>query len=90
VTGDYRGVKLQPKIRDAQLGLVPYMLVVGEKNAAEGTVSVRDRIEGDLGAMSLVDALAKLAHEVADKTVRQVAEATKPQAAETDSGGGDY
>jgi threonyl-tRNA synthetase len=78
VTGDYRGAKLGAKIREAQLELVPYMLVVGEKDAAEGTVTVRDRIDGDLGAMTLVDALAKLSAEVAQKTVRQVAAAAAP------------
>ncbi len=73
VTGDYRGQKLGAKIREAQLELIPYMLVVGEKDAGNGTVTVRDRIEGDLGAMPLDEAIAKLRQEVADKTVRQLA-----------------
>ena len=61
--------------------MIPYMLVVGEKDAAEGTVAVRDRVEGDLGRdAARADALAKLRAEVAAKTVRQVAEA-KPAAA---------
>ena len=71
--GDYRGQKLGAKIREAQLELIPYMLVVGEKDAENGTVTVRDRIEGDLGAMPLEEAIAKLRQEIADKTVRQVA-----------------
>ncbi len=74
VTGDFRGQKLGAKIREAQLELIPYMLVVGEKDAENGTVTVRDRIEGDLGAMPLADAIAKLRQEVADKTVRQPAD----------------
>jgi threonyl-tRNA synthetase len=74
VTGDYRGSKLGAKIREAQLELIPYMLVVGEKDAAEGTVTVRDRLLGDIGAMPLAEAMAKLQAEVADKTVRQVAD----------------
>jgi threonyl-tRNA synthetase len=78
--GDYRGQKLGAKIREAQLELIPYMLVVGEKDAAEGTVTVRDRLEGDVGAMSLAAAIEKLAGEVAAKTVRQVAEAAKAAA----------
>jgi threonyl-tRNA synthetase len=86
VTGDYRGSKLQAKVREAQLELIPYMLVVGEKDAAAGTVSVRDRIDGDLGAMKLDAAMAKLQEEVDAKTVRQVAEAAKPQAAEAREG----
>ncbi len=72
VEADYRGQKLGAKIREAQLDLIPYMLVVGEKDAENGTVTVRDRIEGDLGAMPLDGAIAKLKQEIADKTVRQV------------------
>jgi threonyl-tRNA synthetase len=75
VSGDYRGQKLGAKIREAQLELIPYMLVVGEKDAAEGTVTIRDRLEGDVGAKPLADAIAKLQEEIAAKTVRQVAEA---------------
>jgi threonyl-tRNA synthetase len=86
VTGDYRGSKLQAKIREAQLELVPYMLVVGEKDAAAGTVSVRDRIDGDLGAFPLAEAISKLQAEVDDKTVRQVAVGAKPQAADAGAG----
>jgi threonyl-tRNA synthetase len=81
MSGDYRGQKLGAKIREAQLELVPYMLVVGEKDAAEGTVTVRDRLEGDLGAKPVEEAIAMLRDEVAAKRVRQVAEAAKPQAA---------
>ena len=77
VTGDYRGQKLGAKIREAQLELIPYMLVVGEKDAQNGTVTLRDRIEGDLGALPLEEALAKLRQEVEAKTVRQVAEASR-------------
>ncbi len=77
VEADYRGQKLGAKIREAQLDLIPYMLVVGEKDAENGTVTVRDRIEGDLGAMPLDGAIAKLHQEIAEKTVRQVADKTK-------------
>ncbi len=52
-TVDDRNEKAGKKIRDAELNKIPYMLVVGEKEAAEGTVSVRRRGEGDLGAMSI-------------------------------------
>ncbi|QEG33850.1 threonine--tRNA ligase [Bythopirellula goksoeyrii] len=76
MTGDYRGQKLGAKIREAQLELIPYMLVVGEKDAENGTVTLRDRIEGDLGAMPTGEALSKLRKEVAEKTVRQVAKAS--------------
>ena len=76
VAGDYRGAKLGAKIRDAQLELIPYMFVVGEKDRDNGTVTIRDRIEGDLGAMSIADAVAKLQEEIATRQVRQVAEQT--------------
>ncbi len=64
-----------PKIRDAQLELIPYMfVVVGPRDAEAGTVSVRDRIDGDLGAMPLAAAIEKFQAEVASKEVRQIAE----------------
>ncbi|MEO2048115.1 MAG: threonine--tRNA ligase [Pirellulales bacterium] len=69
--GDFRGQKLGAKIREAQLELIPYMLVVGEKDAAAGTVTVRDRIEGDVGAIPISEALVKLQEEIEAKTVRQ-------------------
>jgi threonyl-tRNA synthetase len=86
VTGDYRGSKLQAKIREAQLELIPYMLVVGEKDAAAGTVAVRDRIDGDLGSLPLAEAIAKLQAEMDAKTVRQVAVGAKAQAADAGAG----
>jgi threonyl-tRNA synthetase len=73
VTGDYRPEKLGAKIRDAQLKLIPYMFIVGEKDMAAGTVSVRDRIDGDLGALPTDAAVDKLQQEVRAKTIRQQA-----------------
>lgn len=52
---DSRGEKVNRKIRDAEVQKVPYMLIVGEKEAEEGTVSVRKHKEGNLGSMSLED-----------------------------------
>jgi threonyl-tRNA synthetase len=75
VTGDYRPQKIGAKIRDAQLELVPYMFVVG-REIEEGKVSVRDRLEGDLGQMTVDEALAKLQAEIAAKTVRRVAKSS--------------
>jgi len=72
VKGDFRSEKLGAKIREGQLDLVPYMLVVGPRDAENGTVSVRDRVDGDLGAMPLSEAIAKLQKEIDEKTVRQV------------------
>jgi threonyl-tRNA synthetase len=83
--GDYRGIKLNAKIREAQLELIPYMFVIGEKDRDEGTVSVRDRLEGDLGAMPLAAAIAKLQAEIAAKTVRQVAKQDSLSAADRES-----
>jgi threonyl-tRNA synthetase len=74
VSGDYRAEKLGAKVREAQLELIPYMLVVGPKDAEAGTVSVRDRLDGDLGALPLAAAIDKLKQEVAEKRVRQVAQ----------------
>ena len=71
VTGDFRSEKLGAKIRDAQLELIPYMLIVGPRDAENGTVSVRDRMEGDLGAMRVSEAIQKFELEVANRTVRQ-------------------
>ena len=71
VSGDYRSEKLGAKIRQAQLDLIPYMFVVGPRDAENGTVSVRDRIDGDVGAMKVAEAVEKLQQEVADRTVRR-------------------
>ena len=72
-SGDYRAEKIGAKIRDAQLELTPYMFIIGGREAEEGTVSVRDRLEGDLGPMTIDQAIAKLKIEIRDKTIRQVA-----------------
>ncbi len=71
VRGDFRGEKLSAKIREAQVELVPYMFVVGEKDRDNQTVSVRDRIDGDAGAMPIDQAIDKLRREVIARTVRQ-------------------
>jgi threonyl-tRNA synthetase len=73
VGGDYRAEKIGAKIRDAQLELIPYMFVIGGREAEEGKVAIRDRIEGDLGAMPLAAAIERLRAEVAAKTVRKTA-----------------
>ena len=58
VTVDDRNEKIGYKIRAAQLEKIPYMLVIGEKEMTEGTVAVRGRKSGDLGAMSVADFIA--------------------------------
>ena len=62
---DYRNEKIGRKIRDAQMEKVPYMVVVGDRDMENGTVSPRHRADGDLGAMSM-DAFAALLKQVAD------------------------
>jgi threonyl-tRNA synthetase len=71
VEGDFRSEKLGAKIRDAQLELIPFMVVVGPRDAEGRTVSVRDRIDGDLGAMTIAELIARLLKEVEEKTVRK-------------------
>lgn len=75
VTTDYSSNRVNAKVREAQLQLIPYMLVVGEKEAAEDTVDVRDRLLGDSQREKLTVAAAinKLQEEVAARRVRQVA-----------------
>ena len=67
VSGDYRPDKIGYKIREAQLEKIPYMLVVGEKEQTAGTVSVRERTEGDLGAVPVAELIARLEREVREK-----------------------
>jgi threonyl-tRNA synthetase len=61
---DDRSEKVNAKIREAQLQKVPYMLVVGDREAERGTVSVRNRRHGDQGAMAIDDFLAKVLDQV--------------------------
>ena len=66
---DERNEKLGYKIREAQSQKVPYMLVVGEKEAAEGTVAVRHRFKADLGAVKVEDFARKLSGLIATHNV---------------------
>ena len=61
---DLRNEKVNAKIRDAQLQKVPYMLVLGDREAAAGTVSVRHRHQGDLGAQALDGFFDRLTQEI--------------------------
>ena len=72
-SGDYRAEKIGAKVRDAQLQLIPYMFVIGGREADEGRVAVRDRIDGDLGAMPLPAAIERLLAEIREKTFRRKA-----------------
>ena len=64
---DSRSETVGYKIRSAQLEKVPYMIVIGDKEAESGVVSVRRRGEGVIGEMSLDDFIARLLKEIADK-----------------------
>jgi threonyl-tRNA synthetase len=65
---DDRPEKVNLKIREAQLQKVPYMLVVGDREAEAGTVAVRNRRAGDLGAKPLDEVVSLLQKLIADKT----------------------
>ena len=67
---DYRNEKIGKKIRDAQMEKVPYMVVVGDRDMENGTVSPRHRADGDLGAMSMDDFTALL-HDVVDSKAKK-------------------
>ena len=67
VSLDDRAEKVGYKIREAQLKKVPYMLIVGEKEVESGTVSVRSRKDGDLGAVSVDEFIKKALVEIETK-----------------------
>ena len=64
---DDRNEKIGKKIREAQVQKVPFMLIIGEKEAESGTVAVRQRHGGDLGAMSLEDFIARMQKNIDEK-----------------------
>jgi threonyl-tRNA synthetase len=65
---DARREKMQAKIRDAQAQQVPYMLVVGDRDQQAGTVSVRERRQGDLGPRALQDFVLLLKEQRSART----------------------
>ena len=60
---------LGKRIREAELKKIPYILVVGDKEIAANSVSVRQRIKGDLGALKLSEIIEKLKKEISEKTI---------------------
>jgi threonyl-tRNA synthetase len=66
---DGRNEKMGYKIREAQLNKVPYMFIVGKKEAENNSVSVRKRGVGDIGAMALNEAVDKILQEIKDKVI---------------------
>ena len=68
-TMDNRSEKIGFKIREAQLEKIPYMIIVGEKEEAEGTVAVRKRGQGDLGAILRADFIKMLDEDITSKKI---------------------
>ncbi len=66
---DIRSEKIGYKIREAQLNKIPYMIIIGDKEAEEGVVSVRHRKEGDIGKMTKEQFLQRILKVIADKTI---------------------
>lgn len=71
VTVDNRSEKIGFKIREARLDKLPYMLVVGQQEEADGTVSVRSRFAGDEGSKALDAFIADITEEIRTKTIRE-------------------
>ncbi|HJZ58821.1 MAG TPA: threonine--tRNA ligase, partial [Gemmataceae bacterium] len=81
VSGDYRPEKIGSKIRDGSLEKVPYLLIVGEKEQAAGTVALRDESIKDMnarnvGSFPVADVIGRLGEEVCEKRIRNVSTAT--------------
>jgi threonyl-tRNA synthetase len=72
---------MQKKIRNAQLEQIPYMLVVGDKEAEQGHVAVRLRSGRDLGSMPVEDVIARIRAEVATRA--DIVDSPAPQQAPT-------
>lgn len=70
-TVDSRSEKIGFKIREARLDKLPYMLVVGQQEEADNTVSVRSRFAGDEGVKSLGSFIADITDEINNKTIRE-------------------
>jgi len=66
---DERNEKVGYKIRDAQMQKIPYMLIVGDREAEEGTVSVRHRRDGDLGSMALDEFVSRVRAEIESRAL---------------------
>ena len=68
---DNRSEKIGFKIREARLAKVPYMLVLGDKEEADGLVSVRSRFAGDEGQKSLAEFTSQICEEIRTRTIRR-------------------
>lgn len=70
IQADLRSEKIGAKIRDAQLRKIPFMLVIGEREAEAGTVAVRDRVKGDTGAVPVAEFSARLKNLVETRALQ--------------------
>ncbi len=70
VSVDGRNEKIGKKIREAQLKKIPYMIIVGDKDIENNTISPRHRTAGDLGAMKLEDFIKDIKEEALSKTIK--------------------
>jgi threonyl-tRNA synthetase len=70
-TVDNRSEKIGFKIREARMDRLPYMLVVGQQEEADGTVSVRSRFAGDEGVKPLADFISQISEEIRTKAIRK-------------------
>jgi threonyl-tRNA synthetase len=87
---DLAAEKLGAKIRSAQLDMIPMMAVCGPRDEAAGTVSLRDRLDGDLGAMSLEAVIERLRDENARRAVRHKPKPLALPGVRAGGGGGEY
>ncbi|WP_020469544.1 threonine--tRNA ligase [Zavarzinella formosa] len=81
VSGDYRPEKIGAKIRDGSLEKIPYLLIIGEKEQAAGTVALRDESikemkARDVGSLPLADVIQRFRQEVQEKRIRNISTAT--------------
>lgn len=70
ISTDLRSEKIGAKIRDAQLKKIPFMLVIGEREAATGTVAVRDRVKGETGTVTVAEFSARLGELVRTRALQ--------------------
>ena len=71
VTADNRSEKIGFKIREARMDRLPYMLIVGQQEEADGTVSVRSRFAGDEGGKPLQEFIDQICEEIRTKEIRK-------------------
>ena len=69
VDSDFRSEKIGYKIREGQLQKIPYLIILGDKEVEAGTIAVRHRKQGDLGAMALDEFSGKIRKEIDDKAL---------------------